>query len=684
MSAVDVLALALLAAVGLSACTLFTASAAERISADPQWRDRLWSAAFWLPVAAPLLTALFLLLPSPKGEPVSVASEAVFQAAETMTTAATPAAAPATSALWIQWTTVAVVALMVAGLLSILRLGQLVLRARRLARVVGRAERAGPEWRALIGRRSCTDLRVSAFAEEAFLAGLRRPVLVLPESLTQAGSGALRAVIDHELAHLRRNDLIALWLEEAARVVLAGNPLMPLLHARRSLAREEACDALALNGADASTRRLYARALIDAFRHRAATPAPGLALTFTGNKGDSAMRRIKAVLDPRPSAGRLTRRLSLAAAVIVGGAVCAGSLALAGQREGERPTVIDMDAGRIGPARNWDLVGASIAPIFETGWPGACGYRMDERDRVFIHRQRCGGYDGADPQVVSLQGIDPVEQPQAAFDAVKAACDAGGQVTISERVETGVVSRAVACAKPAVAPSPKRLWRLTFEYPGVDVQPGDRLHISLLQPGGGDYEMNHVIGLNSVAPDVIQATVEVGYLQLGKTPDLRVNLISKEGVVKAVARPATGPFVQEGGAIIARVVMEPGTATDPTNFESWRETQRLRAEGLSEQQAWEASINPKYRRVSAAQFQSYCAGPESTDGAFCKGMLAGIAMGQPADQRTICAPIDTGRALFDAIDARALPVIAATPPRNDEGAAEYAERTMTAAFPCRA
>ena len=92
MSAVEILALALLGSVGLSAFTLFAAPVAERISADPLWRDRLWSAAFWVPVAAPLSTALFLLLPSPPAEPAPVAT--VFQLVETGARATTPATTP--------------------------------------------------------------------------------------------------------------------------------------------------------------------------------------------------------------------------------------------------------------------------------------------------------------------------------------------------------------------------------------------------------------------------------------------------------------------------------------------------------------------------------------------------------------------------------------------------------------
>jgi len=193
--------------------------------------------------------------------------------------------------------------------------------------------------------------------------------------------------------------------------------------------------------------------------------------------------------------------------------------------------------------------------------------------------------------------------------------------------------------------------------------------------------MNHVIGLPGAAPDVLQSTVAEDYLRLGATPQLRVHLISKEGVVKAISRPATGPLAVEGERVRADVVMTPGVAPDGT-AEAWREIQMMRAEGLSDQEAWQAAINPRYRRVSAAQFQGYCGGGDPTDVAFCKAILVEAVMAQPEGRRTVCAPTGSGSALQAAIETRGLATVAATRPRADEGAHEYAQRTMAQAFAC--
>lgn len=267
MSPVDILALSLAASIGVAAVTDLAARAAERISDDPAWRDRLWSGAFWLPILVRLLTALFLL--TPKGaEPVVVPSLAAMETMVEPTGASTVAAAALTGSAPLDLTLLAALALFVAGLLSILRLYSLGRRALRLAVVIARAEQPSAELTAMVGAASVAGrsprLRISPEAAEPFLAGLLKPVLVLPADLVGASRDQVQAVVAHEMAHLRRRDLTAMWLEEAALVLMAFNPLLPGLQAKRGAAREEACDALALGDAPPCARRLYARSLIDA------------------------------------------------------------------------------------------------------------------------------------------------------------------------------------------------------------------------------------------------------------------------------------------------------------------------------------------------------------------------------------------------------------------------------------
>lgn len=362
--------------------------------------------------------------------------------------------------------------------------------------------------------------------------------------------------------------------------------------------------------------------------------------------------------------------------------MCAGSLAMAGQREADSPLIIDMDGVRSPAAQQWDMINAVMSPVFETAWPAACGFSLDEQDRLTVHLQRCDGSNSPDPEVLALQGYDPVASPRETFEAVKAACDAGGLVTVDYSLEGTRTSKVVPCAKPARPPVPTRMLDLTIDYDGVAPGPGDRLHVTLLRDDGGELELNHVVGPPAVAPRGLRSRTSEDYLMVGRTPRLRATLISMDGVVRAVSRPVTRPMALGEDSARIGIVLEPGEAEPLSDTPTWREMQRLRAMGLSADQAWQAEVNPKYRGVSAAGFQAFCGGADEVERAFCTGMLAGVALARPQEGRRVCAPDEAGAPLFEAITARALPVVASLRPRNDEGAPEYAERAMRQAFPC--
>jgi len=82
-----------------------------------------------------------------------------------------------------------------------------------------------------------------------FACGAWRPVLVLPQSLlTTLDTGQLRQVLLHELAHVKRFDLIFGWPAEIARRLFFFNPLVYWVANRIRLERELACDQLAMIG----------------------------------------------------------------------------------------------------------------------------------------------------------------------------------------------------------------------------------------------------------------------------------------------------------------------------------------------------------------------------------------------------------------------------------------------------
>jgi beta-lactamase regulating signal transducer with metallopeptidase domain len=112
-----------------------------------------------------------------------------------------------------------------------------------------------------------TDVEVSPF-----ICGMRRPTLVLPESLaTKTDQSRLRQIILHELAHVRRHDLFWCWLTHAMRMAYWFHPVAYWVAFREELERELACDQLAMTHSGASAAD-YAQTLVEA-ASRAAQPA---------------------------------------------------------------------------------------------------------------------------------------------------------------------------------------------------------------------------------------------------------------------------------------------------------------------------------------------------------------------------------------------------------------------------
>src|SRR5437763_16965944 len=80
------------------------------------------------------------------------------------------------------------------------------------------------------------------------LFGFVRPRLLLPAGLTRSFSlEELRYVFLHELGHIKRHDILIGWLMTAVQILHWFNPFAWLASYRMRMARELACDALALS-----------------------------------------------------------------------------------------------------------------------------------------------------------------------------------------------------------------------------------------------------------------------------------------------------------------------------------------------------------------------------------------------------------------------------------------------------
>ncbi len=124
-----------------------------------------------------------------------------------------------------------------------------------------------------IGLRRRPEVMTADSDGSPFVCGLLRPTLILPRGL--AGSldaESLRSVLLHELAHIRRRDLLWDWIPMAARLLYFFHPAAHYIAYRARLERELACDqaAMVLNGQGAA---LYASTLIEVVSRSSAPTA---------------------------------------------------------------------------------------------------------------------------------------------------------------------------------------------------------------------------------------------------------------------------------------------------------------------------------------------------------------------------------------------------------------------------
>jgi beta-lactamase regulating signal transducer with metallopeptidase domain len=134
-------------------------------------------------------------------------------------------------------------------------------------------------------------LLVSECAPSPLALGLTHPEVILPRKALETLSPLQqRMALAHELAHVRRGDLWLGWVPALARAVFFFHPLVRRACREYALAREEACDAAALQATGAAPRE-YGRLLLvfGVARAPAAAAAPGASSHLAALKRRIAM-----------------------------------------------------------------------------------------------------------------------------------------------------------------------------------------------------------------------------------------------------------------------------------------------------------------------------------------------------------------------------------------------------------
>ena len=289
-----------------------------------------WQYYSWLPLLLVLLAAPLLPLPSLPAEgaarallPSTLPAPAVPDAAGVLPQAHAAAAPDWLLPAGVLWAAVAALLLL-----------RNVLAYRDVLRGVTRCGvplADGPERELLDRCRAaqgvCRRIRLyrSASVDTPLLAGMFRPVIVLPDTTFSARD--LRFIFAHELTHCRRHDLAYKWLAVLACSLHWFNPTAHFILRRLNLLCELSCDQSVAAHFDAAERRQYMQTIL---RTLSASIGCRRAVTTAMGAGRRAIEKRLTLIQQNRYPRRGARVIgTLLTAVFAAGSICLGVTARA-------------------------------------------------------------------------------------------------------------------------------------------------------------------------------------------------------------------------------------------------------------------------------------------------------------------------------------------------------------------
>ena len=246
-----------------------------------------------------------------------------------------------------------------------------------------------------LGIRRTVAIVESTVAKVPMVIGWLRPVVLVPAGLmTGLTQHQLRAIIAHELAHVRRHDYLVNLIQALLETLLFYHPAVWWLSNRLRVEREYCCDDVAVNvGGDAIS---YARTLSLLETIRSETPQPALAST-----GGTLMTRIQRLLGVRTGPQARTGGWMAPAAITIAVVTACSALTLARPAHHEEHPAHDGDIVFFGGSHDVDM----IAVLRDLG----------SRDTEFFEVLREAGLDNATMMMI-LEKLGPDEQVQKALE----------------------------------------------------------------------------------------------------------------------------------------------------------------------------------------------------------------------------------------------------------------------------
>lgn len=169
-------------------------------------------------------------------------------------------------------------------------------------------------WR--FGLRHVPYLMASEEACSPLLFGIARPTIIFPSPLLNScPPEQLRLMLAHELAHLKRKDLLWNWLPTIGRVLFFFHPLLWLAQREWKLVQEMACDEMVILQMNASPSD-YGEALLKVSEQWHSTQQRSLVTVGVAESFETLKRRLIAMKSLKPIPRRKLVAISVAMAIV--------------------------------------------------------------------------------------------------------------------------------------------------------------------------------------------------------------------------------------------------------------------------------------------------------------------------------------------------------------------------------
>lgn len=169
----------------------------------------------------------------------------------------------------------------------------------------------------------------SPLASTPMLVGIFRPTIVLPDG-EYSDQAELENILRHELAHLKRGDVLYKWLAAAVGWVHWFNPLMPLIRREISRECELACDEAVIRNMSDDCRTAYGNTLI----HMSADRPAAAGATAMCEEKRQLKKRLESIKAYKKGGGSAILAAVLALALV-------GCAAVSGPSKGNTGAIYD-------------------------------------------------------------------------------------------------------------------------------------------------------------------------------------------------------------------------------------------------------------------------------------------------------------------------------------------------------